>query len=159
MTEILLLKNAHHIQLATLYDAYITELSTYGEGYVRDANGTWQPDLLPFWTSDAPGVNAYLISHQKVNVGFGFVGSGEFAYKPDTVDHKLCEFFLNPPYRGMGIAEDAAKAIFQKHRGLWELAVLHENKRALRFWSRQLALYTPELIEKDAENIFSFSIS
>ena len=73
--------------------------------------------------------------------GFDLISSKELA--PESTDYYLYEFFLLRPYRGKGIAEEAAKQVFDRFKGKWELYTGHKNnERAQRFWRKTLRNYT-----------------
>lgn len=87
--------------------------------------------LFPFliWVDERPA-------------GFALVASPPYA-PPDT-DYYLNEFFVLRPYRSSGLAEAAARQVFDSFQGRWELQTnpYERNLRAQRFWRRTLAAYT-----------------
>ncbi|WP_301246232.1 hypothetical protein [Paenibacillus vandeheii] len=48
------------------------------------------------------------------------------------------------PFRGVGIAEYAAKEVFQRYRGRWELFTnpSEKNKAGQHFWRKTVSNYT-----------------
>lgn len=55
----------------------------------------------------------------------------------------MYEFFLLRSYRGKNIAETAAKQVFDKFQGKWELYTNHTslNKKGQSFWRKTINNY------------------
>ncbi len=60
---------------------------------------------------------------------------------PD-VDWNMGEFFVLAKFQGKGIAEQAAKLIFAKFKGRWEVATMPPNIKACKFWVRIIGAST-----------------
>jgi predicted acetyltransferase len=58
----------------------------------------------------------------------------------DTFD--MGEFFVLRKYRRGGVGEFAARTLFDRHRGRWEVRQLLVNLPAQRFWQRIIGRYT-----------------
>lgn len=52
------------------------------------------------------------------------------------------EFFVISKFQGKNIGEIAAQQIWNKHQGVWEVAIILENKKALSFWHKAISNYT-----------------
>ena len=68
--------------------------------------------------------------------GRGCAAAGEAA-----VNYHMSEFFIRKPHRRSGIGRDAAKLIFDRFAGDWELVEYQRNPGAVAFWRRVLAAY------------------
>ena len=54
-------------------------------------------------------------------------------------DHAVAEFFVLQKYRRSGLGRQAARTLFRRHPGIWELGVVDYNKPALGFWRNVLS--------------------
>jgi predicted acetyltransferase len=64
------------------------------------------------------------------------------------LDHALAEFFILRKYRRLGIGSQAAKLVFERFPGRWEMAVMKNNRPALSFWRCTIAAVIPENVEE-----------
>lgn len=97
-----------------------------------------------------------------------FVG---YTTKLDFVEGwNIGEFFILAKFQGKGIAQEAARKIWLKYPGKWELSVIPENKPALSFWRKTICSITKgnyieqiKVIDYDKYQperyIFNFNIS
>ncbi|MCO5244691.1 MAG: GNAT family N-acetyltransferase [Anaerolineae bacterium] len=61
---------------------------------------------------------------------------------PPEIDFELLDFYIAPPYRGQGIGRQAARLVFDAHRGAWQVFELATNEPAKAFWRRVIDEYT-----------------
>jgi predicted acetyltransferase len=54
------------------------------------------------------------------------------------VDHSVAEFFVLRKYRRIGVGSRAARILFGRWPGRWEVAVARYNKPALSFWRKAI---------------------
>jgi predicted acetyltransferase len=69
--------------------------------------------------------------------------------------YSMAEFFIMKKYRKQGIGKSIAFEVFNMFPGLWEVAVLEENKPAQIFWERVLHNFTKgnfDVIHKEGWN-------
>jgi predicted acetyltransferase len=59
-----------------------------------------------------------------------------------TSQYDVAEFFILRKFRRKGVGEQAARDVFNRFRGRWEVRVIVENEPALAFWRRVLSRYT-----------------
>lgn len=112
--------------LAAMLEDHLTELATL-------VDGDWDPAHYPFLDAQWSelGRHPLFIHTSGENVGFAIVrdprstGSGL---------NQMSEFYVVPAYRGTGLAAGAARAVFGRFPGRWELQVHERNERAQRFW-------------------------
>ncbi|MGK3990195.1 GNAT family N-acetyltransferase [Sorangium sp. So ce136] len=141
-----------------VWPMYVHELSGFDTSfYALDAAGRWQPDLVDDWVSSVtppgnlrnpqseqdpmqPFQRAHVITSDTRPVGFVCVGLRPFRYMPDDVDLSIAEFFLIHGSRGTGAGRHALQSLLRRYPGRWHLRALHDNARAIRFWTKTLPL-------------------
>jgi aryl-alcohol dehydrogenase-like predicted oxidoreductase/predicted acetyltransferase len=127
---------ADHDRVRAFHDLYLAELAAAGGDYRRDAGGRWQPDHLPYWLAEGDDRQAYLIRDGERPVGFAFVLHAGSPWATPGMDHCLAEMFVHPDARGRGVGAAAARALFDRLPGRWEIQQLAGNPRAIAFWRR-----------------------
>lgn len=148
-----------------VWPLYVHELSGFDtDFYSLDESGRWLPDLVEDWLSsvtppenlraprraddaEQPLQRSYVIASDGRPVGFVCAGAQPFAYMPADVDFSVSEFFLIHGARGRDVAARALELLLLQHPGRWQLSVIHDNARALRFWRKAL----PALAVRDLE--------
>jgi len=128
--------------LRNLYPLYLHDLSEFGDGYTLDPQGVWQPDYLPTWLSESEQVHPLLFRLDERPVGFAFVAQAPFTYMTPGRDYQLSEFFILRSQRRHGLGQQAALDVFNRFRGVWEVAQLRGNRAAIAFWHRVISEYT-----------------
>ena len=85
------------------------------------------------WLGD-PGRSAFLIHVGDELAGFALVQRGsQLREDPDVMD--VGEFFVLRYLRRRGLGKRAARAVFERFPGRWEVRVRVANQHALAFWS------------------------
>lgn len=119
--------------IADAYPRYLDELVPLGAAFERDANGVWQPDLLPYWIEDSNECAALAFVRDEP-VAFAFAGLQTFPFRRHDTQYCLAELWVAPEHRRDGTGRAFAHALFAQYPGTWELTVLPANARALQFW-------------------------
>jgi len=137
-----IIKNLYPLYLHDLSEFDGTQPNRYG---VFDASNrlTTLADVgekQNLWWQKPAVLWPYLIQVDNRPAGFGLVASEP--HVPQGVDFLLHEFFLAHPFRGQGLAQEAAQMIFRKHRGNWEIYALPNHVRAITFWRSAVNDYT-----------------
>jgi predicted acetyltransferase len=141
----------------SVWPMYVHEISGYDtDFFVLDHDGRWQPDLAGDWlAAETPRANlcegvaplagirqpyqrTHVIVHDERPVGFACVGLRPFKYMPAEAELTIAEFFVIHALRGESVGRRALELLLASYSGRWQLRVLHDNTRALRFWSRAL---------------------
>ncbi len=91
-----------------------------------------------FW--EWPNMQAYLILLNGWPAGFAFVASPPNATR--GVDYRLQEFFVLNKARRLGVGTRAARMLFDRLPGRWELSYDPENLPAVAFWRKLITDYT-----------------
>ena len=87
-----------------------------------------------------PNLQAFLIRLNGWPAGFACVASPPNATR--GVDYRLQEFFILNKARQSGVGSAAAKLLFDRLPGRWELAYTQTNLPAVAFWQKFIPTYT-----------------
>jgi predicted acetyltransferase len=68
----------------------------------------------------------------------GFVLVNRWSALNRLLDHSVAEFFVLRKFRRVGVGSRAAKVLFERWPGRWEVAVARYNKPALLFWRKAI---------------------
>ena len=131
--EMLPVKEEEKTILGHLLELYNYDFSEFEDTDVN-ALGLYGYSYLDcYWTDDSR--YAYFIKVDGKLAGFVMVCDYCYVSKDrDTLF--LSEFFVRRKYRRKGIGEIAAKEVFNKHKGKWELTMHPKNTTALKFWKK-----------------------
>lgn len=106
------------------------------------------PMLGSLGLSEASQVQAWLADRRALLItvleegapaGFALVVPG--SAEPD-VDYRMTEFFIARPRRRRGLGRAAARLIFERFSGRWQVSEDAANPEAIAFWRNVLASYT-----------------
>jgi predicted acetyltransferase len=125
--------------LANLLQFYIHDFSEYWSGTRQgeiEADGRFLDYPLDNYWSDPR--RAPLLFRLNGRLA-GFALLNDQAHTTADVDWNMAEFFVARKHRGAGLGRRAARTIFARFPGLWEVAVARRNVRALRFWEGVVA--------------------
>nr|AYM54405.1 hypothetical protein [Phaselicystis flava] len=128
--------------LRNLYPLYLHDLTEFSDFYSIDDRGVWQPDYLDFWLSGRPDTHPLILRAEGRPIGFACVGQAPFPFMSPERDFHLSEFFVLRKHRRRGLGRAAARALFDRFPGTWELSEVPENAAAIAFWRRIIGEYT-----------------
>ena len=75
----------------------------------------------------------------------------------ESPDHVMAEFTVFPHYRRRGLATEAARAVFSRFPGSWEIKYNEKNAAAKGLWTRVTADYRPEKVRlNEVETVLVF---
>ena len=124
--------------LQQLFQLYTHDFSTYWAGLARgdlDEDGLFPAyPLAPYWTT--PGWSASLIRCDGALAGFALVN--DRAIGGAAIDWNVAEFFVVRKYRGQGVGGLAARQMFERQPGRWQVAVTRANIPGRHFWERTI---------------------
>ncbi len=107
-----------------LLELYAHDFSEF-EDYDVDEHGLFgYPYLDHYWTD--PDRHPFLFRVDGHLAGFALVRSG--------TPHDMAEFFVLRKYRREGIGAHAARDVFARFPGAWQVRQLTANARATSFW-------------------------
>jgi predicted acetyltransferase len=155
--EITLCDEASKYIVRNFFTPFFLDLSQYdpnmvinGHGlpvYVPD--GEAEPDPSPsihgecaaynWWVRDA--CNLYVIRADGRPAGFITVAAG-LRHLPAGVQFEVIDFYVAPKYRRQGVGRSAARQVFDRYRGRWQVLELDCNEPAKRFWREVIDEYT-----------------
>jgi predicted acetyltransferase len=102
--------------------------------------GDREPELMARWFADDSSHPLIILKDHRP-VGFALV-SRPPRNQRNAVDFRMAEFFVTAKARRLGIGRDAAKLIFSRFNGTWEISEFKYNKPAVAFWRNVVAEYT-----------------
>lgn len=123
--------------MAWLLDAfcrYLNELIQYDNSYKRIAK--WAEENkngLEKWLLQDE-LHFMIIKADDAPAGFALVARKPFPYMGPNSDYRMGEFYIGPEYRGRKIGSKAAKKIFRRFPGKWEVTEIPDNHKAIQFW-------------------------
>jgi predicted acetyltransferase len=126
------------------YPEYLEDLSklSMNTGMFPAAGeyGERNPELMARWFADDSSHPLVILKNER-RVGFALV-SRPLRNQRDAVDFRMAEFFVTLKSRRLGIGRDAAKLIFSRFAGTWEVTEFAYNRPAVAFWRSIVADYT-----------------
>jgi predicted acetyltransferase len=137
--------------LRNLLEKYTYEFSQYENNDVNDFGLYGYTYLDHYWTDEKRF--AYFIKVNKKLAGFVMINNYKEA-KLET-DYTMAEFFVMYKYRKTGIGTYAAKYIFDKYKGKWQLKYHTKNIGSKIFWNKVVDEYTNGRYEIMKDNIES----
>jgi predicted acetyltransferase len=115
---------ADKVVLSRLLELYQHDFSEYVDADV-DAHGLYGYQYLDhYWTE--PDRHPFLFRVDGRWAGFALVRSG--------APHDMAEFFVMRKYRRLGVGTDAARAVFARFPGAWQVRQERGNHAATTFW-------------------------
>ncbi len=124
--------------LQNLVNLYLHEVSAFAE-IEMDGDGQFiYPGLACFWID--PEKQVYIVKVKEKCAGFVLVKDIE-SLRGHAI-HTVPDFFLVNAYRGLGIGEEIARMVFDRHQGLWQIAVPEDNRVARAFWKAVIWRYS-----------------
>jgi predicted acetyltransferase len=80
----------------------------------------------------------------------GFILMNRWSALNRELDHSVGEFFVLRNYRRVGVGSRAAKLLFERWPGRWEVGVASYNKPAQCFWRKAIAASVDSTVEECA---------
>lgn len=137
--------------LLNVYPLYLHDLSEFDPGYYQlDERGVWQPDHLPWWLSPDGDLPLLLVDEGRRS-GFAFVNRKPSPHVAPGFDCRMAEFFVLRRERCQGLGTRAARAVFDRYPGRWEVSELVRNEAAIRFWRRVVREHTNGRFDEAAD--------
>lgn len=142
--EVVRATKKHRHVLCALFELYAHDFSPM-TGADVNANGTFTEDnfLEGRWDGHGDVFHPFLLKIDSKWAGFAWVEEGSYIdADDDDVNHWLMEeFFIVRKYRGKGMGEWFARAVFDQFPGIWEVGEIHANTDAQRFWRKIIGRY------------------
>lgn len=133
--------------LRNLVEFYVYDYSDY-MGWDVDEHGVFGYRYLDhYWTE--PERHPFFIRVDGRLAGFALVRSG--------APHDMAEFFVMRKYRRGGVGTDAARIVFARFPGAWEVRQMQENVAATVFWRLAIPVRFDEEV-RDGRPVQLFTI-
>lgn len=157
--EIVLAAREQASILANLLELYAHDFSEFHDVELGEEGRYGYPNLPLYWSE--PDRHPFLVKFRQKLAGFALVKRGSEISKERGV-WDMAEFFVLRRYRRSGIGTEAARQIWSRLPGRWEVRVMESNKAAYRFWANAIAAVFPEPLSKDCVgmgdwHVFSFN--
>lgn len=145
--------------IGELLDEYLPELARHRERSTGAIDAASYKYLPLYWTDS--GRHAFTIVVEGQLAGFLLVRQvGEGAAPVSQVS----EFYVRPSFRRRGVGRAAARAIWERFPGAWELQVHGRNAGAAAFWRTCIeeiadgSVEVREVVEEDGRRVqYNFS--
>jgi predicted acetyltransferase/ADP-ribose pyrophosphatase YjhB (NUDIX family) len=125
--------------VSRLFQLYQHDFSEFVDDDVHD-DGLYRYRWLDnYWTE--PERHAFLFRVNGHWAGLAFVREG--------APHDMAEFFVMRKYRGTGVARDAARVLFARFRGQWQVRERWSNVKAIAFWRTAIPVAFEESANDD----------
>jgi predicted acetyltransferase len=126
--EVLPARLEHKPAIARLIELYQYDFTEFTDEDLN-ADGSYGYRYLDaYWTE--PARHPFLFRVDGNIAGFAFVRAGQ--------PHDMAEFFVLRKYRGRGVGVAAARAVFARFPGEWQVRELAANARATAFWRKAI---------------------
>jgi predicted acetyltransferase len=125
--------------LRHLIDLYAYDFSEILGLDVEDDGRFRFPALAPYWTD--PGHHPFFFRVAGKLAGFALVQDRSHLTGAQGV-HDMAEFFVLRRYRRQGLGALAARELFRRFPGPWEVRERPANVGAIAFWRRVIDGYT-----------------
>jgi predicted acetyltransferase len=102
--------------------------------------GERNPELMARYFADDSSQPLIILKDDKP-VGFALV-SRPPRNKRQNVDFRMADFYVTAKARRLGVGRDAARLIFSRFAGSWEITEFLYNKAAVSFWRSVVTDYT-----------------
>ena len=133
--------------LRHLVEFYVYDYSDY-MGWDVDEHGVFGYRYLDhYWTE--PDRHPFFIRVDGRLAGFALVRAG--------APHDMAEFFVMRKYRRGGVGTDAARMVFERFPGTWEVRQMKENVAATIFWRSAIPVRFDEEV-RDGRPVQLFTI-
>lgn len=113
-------------------------------GFSISEDGLYHPKSYRCYCEDKDKI-AYLIKVYDEIAGFALINQNGLE---EYTDWKVDQFFILAKFQKSGVGKAAAKKIWQRHPGKWEVSVLPENILALNFWEKVITDFTNNTFKK-----------
>lgn len=92
-----------------------------------------------------------VLSIERDDQSVGFAVLQRQATRESTSLYLVLEFYVIPEYRALGVGAAAARLLFDRFEGRWEIRSLSSDARAIAFWRRVTSRYALGAIDEHRE--------
>jgi predicted acetyltransferase len=147
--------------IRTQYPEYLDDLSQLSMNTgIFPASGEFgerEPELMARWFADDSAHPVVILKDGK-QVGFALV-TRPLRNQRTLIDYRMADFFISLKSRRLGVGRNAARLIFNRFAGMWEVTEFAFNKAAVSFWRVTIADYTQgkfneSLVDSEVKQVF-----
>jgi predicted acetyltransferase len=127
-----------------IYGEYMDALADLNTGLfsVLGADHPHEQEIFANWFANDHSHPLVILKGTEA-VGFALVTRPRIPVAGETSpDYNMSEFFVRKQHRRVGIGRDAAKLIFDRFSGEWEIVEYQRNPGAVTFWRRVVSGYS-----------------
>lgn len=126
--------------IESVYRDYLDDLRARRTGLfpVLGAVGLAESPQVKVWLADRDATLLTILDQGR-RAGFALLVA-QHGYQ--DIDYRLSEFFIARPLRRRGLGREAARLIFDRFAGRWEVVQDAGSPAAIAFWRNVLAAYT-----------------
>jgi predicted acetyltransferase len=148
LTQVPVSQSAVITNLMQLYKYDFSEFAPIGSPYGEvGSDGRFVYDgLNSYWREDG----RVPLTVQADDRLAGFILVNRWSALSRQLDHSVAEFFVLRKYRRIGVGSRAARVLFERWSGRWEVAVASYNKPALLFWRKAIPAAVKGTVEECA---------
>src|SRR5215472_4665122 len=148
LTQVPVSQSAIITNLIQLYKYDFSEFAPIGSPYGEvGSNGRFVYDGLDSYWREADRVPLTIHANGRLA---GFILVNRWSALNRELDHSVGEFFVLRKYRRIGVGSRAAKLLFERWPGRWEVGVASYNEPAQRFWRKAIAVSVDATVEECA---------
>lgn len=123
------------------YPEYLQDLSDLSMNTgMFPAYSEREAELMARWFADDSSHPLIILKDDRPS-GFALV-CRPLRHQRERIDYSMAEFFVTPSARRRGVGRDAARLIFNRFAGTWEVTEFLYNKPAVAFWRSIVGEYT-----------------
>lgn len=126
--------------LRNLLEKYLFEFSQWDDAPLNALGLFGYRYLDCYWTEE--NRFPFFIFVEGELAGFALVN--DYLEVPEQTDYTMSEFFVLHRYRKKGVASEAAKQLFARFPGRWQLKYHPHNFVSARFWNRVVGETDPQ---------------
>jgi predicted acetyltransferase len=136
------------------YGEYMDALSDLNTGLfsVLGADSPREHEIFANWFANDQS-HPLVILKGAEPVGFALVSRPRIAAVGEAAaNYTMSEFFVRKSHRRVGIGRDAARLIFDRFAGEWEIVEYQRNPGAVAFWRSVLSVYGRGIFSERSRN-------
>lgn len=132
---------ADRLWIQRQYPEYLNDLSDLSMNTgMFPAYREREAELMARWFADDSSHPLVILKDDRP-VGFALV-SRPPRNQREHIDYCMAEFFISSSARRLGVGRDAAKLIFNRFSGTWQVTEFLYNTPAVAFWRATVSEYT-----------------
>ena len=156
MVEFRPVRPEERTRLWNLFQKFLYEMTNYYDNPI-DEDGNIQYGWFDSYFEDS-GRLALFLESEGQTVGFALLN--RHSHLGEELDHALAEFTIFPAFRRRGLGLEAARALFTRWPGRWEVKYHEKNAAARTLWTTAAAPWRPRTTPyAEFETVLSFRTS